>query len=72
MSDLVVGDVVPLKSMRVTIHDGHGWLDYKLPKGKQFVLLLLGTEDVSGPDKLDAAEKLNEMGWRFEPQETLK
>lgn len=67
-----IGEVVTTKKMRVIIQEGAGYLDYKLPVGKAFVFMLLGTEDIKGPDILDkekAEQVFNNLGWyrRGEP-----
>lgn len=61
------GDVVSTKSIRVILGDGYGWADFKAPKGEQFVLLLLGAEEVkAGGRKLDPIAALNALGWHAE------
>jgi hypothetical protein len=62
------GDVVPTKSLNVVLGpDGHASAIYKAPKGKQFVLLLLGVEDTKADgQKLDPVAALKALGWRPE------
>jgi hypothetical protein len=57
------GDVVPVKNIRVLVQDGAGWASFSAPKGKCFVLLLLGVEDAKGGVKLDPVKAINELGW---------
>lgn len=57
------GDVLITRSLRIMI--GLGWLDYKAPKREQFVVLLLGSEDIKAEgQKLDPAIALRDLGWR--------
>lgn len=62
------GDIVPTKSLNVVLGaDGHASAIYKPPKGKQFVLLLLGVEDTkAGGQKLDPVAALKAIGWHPE------
>lgn len=62
-----IGDVVPTKRLRVVIQEGGGWLDFKAPDGKQFMLLLLGVEDIKKGERLDFEAVLNELGWVRQP-----
>lgn len=63
--NLQYGSVLPMKSMKIVIQDGQGHLEYKAPKGKQFVLLLMGVEDINSENKINADEFLKSMGWEF-------
>ena len=64
------GDVVSTKSLNVVWGaDGKNTASFKAMKGLQFVLLLLGTEEVGGGEKLDPEAALNKLGWyRQEPR----
>ena len=44
----------------------HGWRQFRAPKGKRFVMLLLGTteKESSGSD-IDVDAMLEELGWEF-------
>jgi len=63
-----IGDIV-----RTTAFNDHfnnsetkGYISYKAPKGKMFVLMLLGMEPgENGTEHLDPEKILNEMGWTF-------
>ena len=59
-----IGDVLPIRTLRVVIQDGQGWMDFKSAKGECFVVMLLGKESVAaGGPKLDPVEVLNALGW---------
>lgn len=64
--DIKVGDVLPLKSMRVVIQDGAGWMDFKPPaKGECYVVMLLGKEEVAANGKkLDPLAVIDALGWQ--------
>jgi hypothetical protein len=56
-----VGDVLPMKSIRV-VHDT-GWLNYKAPPGERFLVVLLGSEPTDGSRPLDPHAVFRELGW---------
>lgn len=61
-----IGDVVTVKTFKAEFSNdiAHGNLTYKAEKGKVFVLLLLGQEDISlDGEKLNCEEALNSIGW---------
>lgn len=67
-----VGDVLPIRTLRVVIQDGHGWMDFKSAKGECFVVMLLGKEEVAADGKkLDPVKVLNDLGWKAPPPSTL-
>ena len=59
--DLVTGDVLPMRDIRVVTSTGQA--SYRAPSGRQFVVLLLGDESIDDSDKLDPEKALNEFGW---------
>ena len=68
MLNIKVGDVLPLKTMRVVIQDGRGYMDFKSPgKNECYVVMLLGKEHVKADgQKLDPIAVLNALGWTSE------
>jgi hypothetical protein len=63
MFDLKRGDVVQMTSMTVRPNEDSSFT-FRAPRGKQFVLLLLGVEDKKDAgQKLDCIEVIEQMGW---------
>lgn len=75
MSELTQGSVIRLNRfearMRYYGAKGPGLerVTYNAPKGKFFVVMLLGVEDRSGKDRMNANKVLEEMGWKFEVED---
>lgn len=68
IASIQIGDVLPLRNMRVVIQDGEGWMDFKAAgKGETFVVLLLGTENIKAGRLLDPEKALRELGWHRSP-----
>jgi hypothetical protein len=66
--ELKVGSVTPMKSMTVVYGDrssGEVTLSYKKPKGKRYVLMLLGTENDDGTEPLDCFDVMDKLGWKM-------
>jgi hypothetical protein len=57
-----VGDVFPTKSLRA-VHPT-GWMDFKPPKGEQFVVVLLGSEPTDGSRPVDPVAVFRALGWK--------
>jgi hypothetical protein len=58
------GDVVNVRNVRVVIQEGAGWMEYKAPKGKAFVFLLLAVDDIKDP-QFKPDDSLRALGWEF-------
>lgn len=58
------GVVVPATSIRM-IYDNSSVInaDYKAPKGRRFVFLLLGDESKDESDRMDPEAALRSLGW---------
>lgn len=59
-----IGSVVSTKAIKVLIQEGKGYLEYKCPKGKAFIFLCLGVEDIANPHT-DSDQLLKDLGWEF-------
>lgn len=59
-----LGDVIKTKSVKVSIQDGVGYIEYKAPKGQGFKLLMLGVDSLRDEDeKFSGDQALNALGW---------
>jgi hypothetical protein len=66
-----IGDVVRTKEFKNHFinSDGKGWVQYKAPNGKRFVLMILGIEPgKNGNEFLNPEKILNDMGWIYSPK----
>lgn len=63
MGDLTIGDAIFTGYMKD--ERAFGWRSFKAPKGKRFVLLLLGTVEKDATN-FDADAALNALGWHFQ------
>lgn len=71
--ELGVGDVVRVARIRTVAvagmrEAGWIWLDFKPPKGRRFVFLLLGDEPADESEPINPTEALKALGWTL-PEE---
>lgn len=65
------GDITPMTHATVILGNTSGWvkLSYKAAKGRRFVFLFLGEEAADGSETPNYNERLNALGWVYQPNE---
>jgi hypothetical protein len=70
LPDVGTGSVVTPTNF--THHTPNLQLSFKAPKGKKFVMLLLGVQDKDDQQPLDVIDVMKRLGWTHEDEAALR